>query len=554
MATTKKAAKKVAKKVAKKKAAVTAVKAVPQKKDIRAAVTECFNPATGELIGTSPLNTPEDVKKAIMTARQVQPAWAALPVRERVKYIRRVRDYVVAHAGEIAETISRDNGKDRIDALMAEVLTAAMGSSYYMKKAKCFLKDQKLGTGNIMTINKRSTICRIPFGVIGIISPWNYPFAIPFAEIIMALLAGNAVILKVASETQMVGRAIEDCLRAADLPEGLFTHVNLPGSVAGAAFLDHGVDKLFFTGSVPTGKWLMARAAETLTPVVLELGGNDAMLVCEDADITRAVYGAVWAGLSNSGQSCAGVERIYVHEKIYDAYMARLKDVVDNFRVGYDTDFNVDMGCMTTKKQIETVRFHVADALKKGAKIFAQSPVPSDKNLQNFLPAMVITDVNHDMLLMRDETFGPVVGVMKVKNMDEAVELANDSNLGLTGSVWSKNMGKAKKLARRVRAGAVTVNDHLMSHGLAETQWGGFKETGIGRTHGKLGFDEMTEPLVVVNDILFFIHKDLWWHPYSKKVYEGILGIIEVLYGKGIITRLKGLGKMMKIVPRYFEK
>ena len=196
----------------------------------------------------------------------------------------------------------------------------------------------------------------MPFGVVGIISPWNYPFAIPFSEVIMALLAGNAVILKAATETQVVGHTLRECIEAAGLPDGVFTYLNLPGSVAGDAFLESGVDKLFFTGSVPVGKYLMKKASETLTPVSLELGGNDPMIVCDDADLKRAAAGAVWAGLQNAGQSCGGVERIYVDRKIYFPFLALLKEAVEKLRVGYDTDHTMDIGAMTTRRQMDTVQ------------------------------------------------------------------------------------------------------------------------------------------------------------------------------------------------------
>jgi len=415
-----------------------------------------------------------------------------------------------------------------------------------------FLKDRKLPMGNIMFINKRSKIARVPFGVVGIISPWNYPFAIPFSEVIMALLAGNAVILKTATETQFVGHTLNKCMNSAGLPAGVFNYINMPGSVAGDAFLEAGVDKLFFTGSVAIGKYLMKKAAETLTPVSLELGGNDAMIVCEDADLKRAATGTIWAGFSNSGQSCGGVERIYVQRKVYDEFLGYLKKEIESLRIGPDTDFNVEIGAMATRRQMDTVNLHIKDALKKGAKVFAQKNPPSDLKGQ-FLPCTVLTNVNHEMLIMQHETFGPVVGVMPYDTIEEAIKLANDSYLGLTGSVWSKNRRKAIGIARKIEAGAMTINDHLMSHGLAETPWGGFKQSGIGRTHGDIGFAEMTEPQVLVNDILPFVRKNFWWTPYSPAIYDGLKGVVQVLYGKGIGVRLTGMLKLLRVFPRTFR-
>lgn len=514
--------------------------------------TVCRNPVTGDIVGYSPMTSIDELKQIIADARVAQKSWAALAVKERVKYMVRVRDYVTQHAEEIAEVICRDNGKTRVDALATEVMPAAMAVDYYAKHASRFLKKRRILPGNILLLHKRSTIIRIPYGVIGVISPWNYPFSIPFSEVVMGLLAGNAMVLKSASETQLVGRKLEECFLAGRLPPGIFTYVNIPGRLAGSAFLKDGIDKLFFTGSVTVGKQLMYEASETLTPLVLELGGNDAMLVCEDANLHRAASGAAWAGLSNSGQSCAGVERIYVHEKIYQPFLAHLKEKVEALRVGADEDFSVDLGVMTTERQAMKVRSHLEDALAKGAVIYARSSHPEGNGSGNKLPAMVLTEVTHDMLVMQEETLGPILAVVCVKDMGEAVTLANNSHLGLTGSVWSKNRKKAEGLARQIRAGAVMINDHLMSHGLAETPWGGFKQSGIGRTHGAIGFDEMSQPQVIVHDILPLARQNMWWHPYGEKIFQGISGAVKFLYSKSICLRAKGLWHLLRIVPRYF--
>jgi succinate-semialdehyde dehydrogenase/glutarate-semialdehyde dehydrogenase len=274
------------------------------------------------------------------------------------------------------------------------------------------------------------------------------------------------------------------------------------------------------------------------------------MLVCEDADLFRATSGAVWAGFQNSGQSCGGVERVYVHEKVYHSFLQLLKKKVEALRVGVEEDFKVDIGVMTTERQVSIVKNHLDDALVKGALVYARSAEPEAKGSSTIFPAMVLTEVNHDMLLMQEETFGPLVGVMKVKDMDEAVALANDSHLGLTGSVWSRNRRRAETLARQIQAGVVTINDHLISHGLAETPWGGVKQSGIGRSHGVIGFDEMTQPQVIVHDILPLARQNIWWHPHSAKIYQGILGAIKFLYGKSIPQRWKGLYTLLKILPR----
>ncbi|KUO62415.1 hypothetical protein APF79_07860 [bacterium BRH_c32] len=512
--------------------------------------TKCLNPITGELLNEMPLTDINEFKGTIENARNAQKKWSEISVNERIKYVIRIREFIIDNSDLIAKTISQDNGKNLVDSLATEIIPAAMAVTYYCNNAKKFLKTEKVSGGNIAFINKRSKIQRVPYGVIGIISPWNYPFAIPFSEIIMGLLAGNSVILKVASETQYVGKILKDCIESAKLPDGVFNYVNIPGRIAGDLFLESGIDKLFFTGSVAIGKVLMKKASETLTPVCLELGGNDPMIVLDDAELDRAVGGVIWAGFQNSGQSCGGVERIYVHETIYDKFLGKLKERVEKLRIGDSLSFNNDIGGMTTQNQIKIVYEHIDSAIKDGAKLFAQSKGGEN----NLLPAKVIIDVNHNMDLMKHETFGPVVGIMKFSSDKEAIELANDSYLGLTASVWSKNKNRANDIAKKIKAGVVTVNDHLMSHGLAETSWGGFKQSGIGRTHGRLGFDEMTQSQFIVNDLIGFLPKNLWWHPYSEKLYKGLGGLLQFLYGKKIRTKIRGLKNLMKIVPRMLER
>jgi succinate-semialdehyde dehydrogenase/glutarate-semialdehyde dehydrogenase len=509
-------------------------------------------PYRDEILKHSPQTPVNALKDIIETARDIQPSWARLPIRERVGHMLRVRNYIAQNAEEIAEVISKDNGKTRIDAMSTDVMPAVMGIDYYAKHAKKFLKDKAVPPGNILLLNKRSKIIRVPFGVIGVISPWNYPFHIPLGEIVPGLLAGNAVVFKAATQTQMVGRIIEKCIQAAKLPDGIFNYVNIPGRLVGSALLKNGVDKLFYTGSLAVGKKLMKEASETLTPLVLELGGNDAMLVCEDADLYRAASGAAWAGLSNCGQSCGGVERIYVHEKVYDPFLLQLKEKVEALRVGIDQDFNVDMGEMTTQRTMNDVKRHLEDALSKGAVIYAQTGDRQGRDSGRIMPGYVLTEVHHDMLVIKEETFGPILCVMKVKDMDEAITLANDSDLGLSGSVWAKNTKKAETLARKIQAGAVTINDHLMSHGLPETPWGGFKTSGIGRVHGENGFDEFTQPQVIVHDILPFARQNMWWFPHGKKIYQGLSGAIKLLYERSVYLRVKGMLDLLKILPRYF--
>lgn len=514
--------------------------------------TISYNPSNNKIIGESPLNNAQELIQIISESREAQIEWGKIPVKERSKKILKIKKYLINNMDEISQIISDDNGKVRIDALATEIIPSIVATKYYSKNAPKFLKQKRIPNSSIALMNKRSFIRYEPFGVIGIISPWNYPFSIPYSEVIMALIAGNGVILKTATETLIVGKAIRDAVNSADLPTGLFQFINMPGGIASETFLKAGIDKLFFTGSVAVGKSLMKLAADTLTPLSLELGGNDAMLVCADADIDRVVNGVIWGGFSNSGQSCGGIERVYVHRRVYDSFLAKLKTKIESLHIGAPSNFNTDIGVMTTEKQINTVNLHLEDALNNGATLYAESNFIDDSH--NILKPKVIINVNHNMLMMKEETFGPLLGVMKVENMDEAIELANDSLLGLTGSVWSKNHKKAIEIGKRIKAGVITINDHLMSHGLAETSWGGIKESGIGRTHGELGIMEMVETQTIINDILPRVKKNVWWHPYSKELYDGLKSIMYVLYGNTIFQRIRNIYNSLIIFPRIFRK
>lgn len=478
------------------------------------------NPATGERLGYYPWQSADQVRTALRAARTAQPAWAALPLAERQRIMARARRWLTKHLDEAAQTISACVGKMRLEALATEIMPAIAGSRWYQRHARDCLAPRSLSPGSLLSLSKRSTVYRLPWGVVGIISPWNYPLGIPMHEIVPALLAGNSVVFKTAPETVTVGLLIERMFRESGVPEHVFRHIHIDGPLAGELLLETGnaVDKLFFTGSVRVGKLLMEKAARTLTPVSLELGGKDPMIVCADANLERAANGAVWAGLSNAGQSCAGVERIYVHRDVYDAFMAKLGEKVAQLRVGPDTNGDSDMGALCTERQIATVRSHLQEALDQGARAFAQAPLPPQAT-DHFLAPTVLTDVHHGMRVMREETFGPVLGVMRVENDAEAVRLANDSRYGLTASVWTRNRRKGRRLARQLRAGAVTLNDHLLSHGLTETPWGGFRDSGMGRGHGAWAFEAVTVPQVVVDERLGWIKRLPFWQPYSARQY-----------------------------------
>jgi succinate-semialdehyde dehydrogenase/glutarate-semialdehyde dehydrogenase len=373
---------------------------------------------------------------------------------------------------------------------------------------------------------------------VGIISPWNYPLSIPFGEVVMGLMAGNAVMLKVSTSTTMVGVEIDKIIKYGDLPDGLFRLLVGPGDRIVDALIENNADKIFFTGSTETGREIMTKASRRLIPVSLELGGKDAMIVLPDADLERASNGAAWAGYQNAGQSCGSVERLYVHDTVYDKMLELLSKKTKALRFGEDRDFNVDIGSMTTGEQWEKVEMQVNDALKKGAKISAVSS-RGVKKRGSFYPPILMYDVNHGMDIMKNETFGPVVPVMKFNTIDEAVKLANDSTMGLTASVWTRNIKKGIELARRIEAGVVTINDHLYTHGQPETPWSGWKKSGIGFTHSKLGLLEMTRAKLINWDIIRS-RRNMWWFPYDRNVYEKLRLSLKLALPLSVTDYLKG--------------
>lgn len=507
-------------------------------------------PATGNRLTRLKVDTAASVTDAVRRARAAQADWVCRPLRERVACARALGKAIVARADEIASLVSRSTGKTRMDALSTDVVPGALLASYYARIAPQMLAPRTLGRSSILFFNKVSRLTRVPFGIIGIISPWNYPFGIPLHEVIPALLAGNAVILKVATQVQPVGDLIAELVRAAGFPEGLFHLAHLQGAAAADAMLAAGVDKLFFTGSTAAGREVMARAAARPVPVVLELGGNDPMIVLDDADVERAAAGCLWAGMSNAGQSCAAVERVFVEEGAYARFRERLVDRVARLRVGPDRDFDVEIGALTTAEQKRKVEAVVSDAVKKGARIIGRAGISTGL----FHPLLVLEDANGTMDVMCGEVFGPIIALQKVRDEREAIDRANDSRYGLSASVWSRNRRRAWRVAESLRVGSVTLNDHLMSHGMAETPWGGFGESGFGRSHGELGFSEMTEPRVIVDDRMHWAARNMWWYPHDRSVYEGLKGALVAFQGKGAFNRVGGLLRLARTFMRSFRR
>jgi succinate-semialdehyde dehydrogenase/glutarate-semialdehyde dehydrogenase len=392
---------------------------------------------------------------------------------------------------------------------------------------------------------KRGRLLREPYGVIGVISPWNYPFAIPATEVLAALVTGNAVVLKPSELTPLVGCELVAMLHIAGVPEDVLQVVVGDGAT-GAALMAAPIDKLVFTGSVATGKRVAQAAAERLLPVVLELGGKDAMLVLDDADIPRAAQAAVWGAFMNAGQTCLSVERCYVDRKIYASFLDAVVANTKALRVGNGVDPGVDVGPLIDERQLRIVEAQVEDARTRGARILTGGQRLSQMGSAFYAPT-VVTGVDHAMRLMREETFGPVLPVMAFETDQEAVRLANDSEFGLAASIWTRDRRRGERLARQIRAGTVMINDVISCFGISEAPHGGLKSSGIGQTHGRLGMEEMVRIKYVDSDRLPGLPKP-WWYPYERGLVPLMEGSIDFLFGRGLIRRLRGGIKAVKAV------
>jgi succinate-semialdehyde dehydrogenase/glutarate-semialdehyde dehydrogenase len=486
-----------------------------------------INPGSGVPLGDVPDMGADEVRAAVARARAAQQEWGAVPLAERCKRVSKYAEVLMARAGEIVELISKEGGKTRGEALNMEVVVVADLIRYFAKHAPRLLAPERIPLH--MLRHRASYVHYVPRGVVAVIAPWNFPFSIPMGEVMMALLTGNGVVLKPSEVTPLIALAARDLHIAAGLPPDLFQVVTGRGPT-GAALIDAGIDYCIFTGSVATGKRVAAACGERLIPCTLELGGKAPAVVCADADLDRTAKAIVWGGFANSGQVCCSVERVYAVAEVHDALVEKIVAQTRALRQGDASGGNeVDVGAMAWDRQVETVDKLVTSAVAAGARVETgghRGPTPGQ-----FYEPTVLTGCAQDMDVMRKEIFGPVVPIMKVADEDEAVRLANDSQLGLLAYVFSRDTARARRIAERIEAGTVMINDVLDTFGCPETPWGGVKMSGIGRTHSVIGLRDLCE-LRHVNYDRVKLPRELWWYPYREGTYNVMLRAAKLLFGK----------------------
>jgi succinate-semialdehyde dehydrogenase/glutarate-semialdehyde dehydrogenase len=514
---------------------------------------ESFNPATGELVGTVETITPAKVQAVVDDVAEVQPFWAALSLEDRARYMRRAIDVLLAELDQIAELLTSEQGKPRVESYTMEILPTVDSLKWIADNGPRILSDEKLSMPVVLK-SKSAKFTYEPIGVVGVIAPWNYPWSIPFGEVAIALMCGNGVVLKPASLTPLIGERIRQTFEKAGLPEGLIRTVHGGGRI-GDALVKSTAGKIFFTGSVEVGRKVGVECAKRMKGSVLELGGKDPQIVCADADLANAVSGAVWGGFANAGQTCSGIERVYVVDEVADRFLEGVVRETERLTVGDPREWTTEIGPMVSDEQAAIVTELVDDAVKNGAKKLTGGPTKVKGMKGSFIAPVVLTDVTHDMRIMNEEIFGPVLPIMKVRSEQEALSLANDSQFGLGASIWTKDRAKGERMAHQIQSGMVWVNDHSFSHGACQCAWGGVKDSGLGRSHSKFGFYECVNIKQLAWEPGWT--RDMWWQPYDRKLADAIRTSAKLLYsrnGDRLTALREGFRPLVEVARRTMRK
>ena len=502
------------------------------------------NPATLQKITELAIASPADVASAIGRARKAQATWRTKTFVERATLLYRFRDLLIDEQERLADILTSESGKPRSEVYGNELFYLCDVIGFWAANAAKFLKAEKIRPHLFMFKTKKVISEYHPIGVVGIISPWNFPLVLTAGDAIPALMAGNAVVIKPSELTPLTALFAAELAQRAGLPENLL-QVVIGAAETGEALIDH-VDMISFTGSVEVGRQVMRRAADRLIPVSLELGGKDPVIVLRDADLERAANACVWGALVNSGQVCTSIERVYVEESVYQAFVDKVVEKVKVLRQGASND-EVDLGSMTSEEQFKKVSSQVAVAVAHGAKALTGGGANPKFSGWYYEPT-VLVDVNHEMAIATEETFGPVIPIMKVRDAEEAIRLANDSSYGLDACIFTRDKQRALQLAERLHAGSVCINDGLVNYIIPDTPMGGVKDSGFSRRHGPEGIRKYCYQKTLVID-RFGLKSDFPWFPASEKKTMQMRRLISLLWRSGWKNKFRSPAKSAPRVP-----
>jgi acyl-CoA reductase-like NAD-dependent aldehyde dehydrogenase len=517
-----------------------------------------INPGTGQIIAAVTAIPPEAIPAVVAKARSAFETWSELSLQTRLELFRKAhREFFLAR-DEIARVISEETGKHLVEAY-TEILVVLDCFKYYLKHIPKFLQDQKVAASNPLLKIRTGYVRYEPLGVVLVISSWNFPFLLAMHHIIPALLAGNVVIHKPSEHAAQVGLKIREVFDRSYLPKGVLEIVTGLADV-GSALASAKVDKIFFTGSTEVGRKIHQSAAENLTPVNMELGGSDAMIVLEDANLKRAVNAALWGGFTNAGQACLSVERVYVQELIFDQFLEELIGKARALRLKANDSEEGEISSLISHQQLAKIERLVNDAVQKGAVLRLGGKTIRDQEGWYFEPA-ILTSVTAAMDIAREEIFGPVMIVTPFITDDEAAFLANDSNFGLSASVWTRDRERGLKIAQKIKAGAVLINDLFVHIGQSEAPYTGYKNSALGVSHGPWGIMEMVRPKYVNYDrpwlnrllgifVKRLVDNDLWWFQYNRDLSRGFGALLESLHENTIWKRLRAVPGMIRLLLR----
>lgn len=508
---------------------------------------ECRNPATGELLGTVAAMPPEAVTEAVARARRAQKAWAGSSFKRRRAVLEHMLVHVLDHADELCDYIVKDSGKTYENAMLGEIMPICNKIRWMIKNGEKYLKPEKVGAGLLM--HKKARIEYVPLGVVACIIPWNYPLQNIISSLVAPLMAGNAVILKaseaVAWSTARFQKITDEALQKEGFSTDTVQIINGYGDT-GAALVRSGVQKILFIGSVGNGRRIIEGSAEHLTPVVMELGGKDPLIVCDDADIPKAVHSALGGTFINLGQNCIASERVIVFDQIYDRFVQEVTQAAKPLRQGVPRKGgHVDVGAITTAQQLRVIDTLVKDALAKGAKAVVGGAI-NEIGQGTFYPPTILVEVTPDMDIATTEVFGPVMLIMRVRGEDEAIALANSTEFGLHSSVITKDPVRGERIARQLEAGATCINDFGLCYLDQDLPFGGVKYSGFGRMNGRDGLRAYTNPKAVLSD-RFSIEIPPRLYPVGRNDYASAGATVRLLFSPKWSQKLKSLALLIKL-------